>query len=96
MTRISLDPPGHLRLRATQVYARRRVGAERVPVRAMAHSPRVLRSYLALERGAHGWRDLDPWRAILAVMGPPTPWSAPGAPTSATGTPSPRGRSPRT
>ncbi len=68
MARISLDPPHSLTSRFGDWYSRRRFGAELEPGRAMAHNPKVLRTYARLEMSAQKWSATPNELKHLAVM----------------------------
>ena len=68
MTRIPLDPPRSPLIRLTEWYSRRRFGAVLEPGAAIAHNPRVLRTYI---RTSRRWppigADSRPQRRALAA-----------------------------
>jgi alkylhydroperoxidase family enzyme len=68
MARIPLDPPRPLFVRLTEWYSRRTYGAVLDPGAAIAHNPRVLRTYVGYERSLARWNRLDPTLSSLAVM----------------------------
>jgi len=68
MSRISLTPPRTLLNRIGAWYSRRTYGKVLEPGLAVGHNPRVLLSYVRLERGVARWRSLDPGLKHLAVM----------------------------
>ncbi|MBL1066080.1 carboxymuconolactone decarboxylase family protein [Streptomyces sp. 7-21] len=68
MTRIPLTPPRSLTLRIAEWYARRVIGTVPDPARALGHHPRILRSWLGLERRVTSWHALDPALKQLALM----------------------------
>lgn len=68
MSRISLDPPRSIIVRLTEWYSRRAYGAVLDPGAAIAHNPRVLRTYVSYERSLARWNRLDPTLKSLAVM----------------------------
>lgn len=68
MARIPLDPPRPLFVRLTEWYSRRTYGAVLDPGAAIAHNPRVLRTYVGYERSLARWDRLDPTLSSLAVM----------------------------
>jgi AhpD family alkylhydroperoxidase len=68
MPRIPLDPPRSLLLRFVEWYSRRTYGAVLDPGAAIAHNPRVLRTYLRYEMSLGRWNRLDPTLKALAVM----------------------------
>lgn len=68
MPRIPLDPPRSLFVRLTEWYSRRTYGAVLDPGAAIAHNPRVLRTYVGYERSLARWNRLDPTLSSLAVM----------------------------
>ena len=68
MTRIPLDPPRSPLVRLTEWYSRRRFGAVLEPRAAIAHNPRVLRTYIRYEQSLARWDRLDPTLSALAVM----------------------------
>ena len=68
MTRIPLDPPRPLFVRLVEWYSRRRFDTVLDPGAAIAHNPRVLRSYVRHETSLSRWDALDPTLKSLAVM----------------------------
>lgn len=68
MPRIPLDPHRSLFVRLAERYSRRRFGAVLDPGAAMAHNPRVLRTYVRHETSLARWGRLDPTLKSLAVM----------------------------
>lgn len=69
MARIPLDPPETAVYRLARWYSRRTYGAVLDPGAAMAHNPRVLRTYLRFEQSVARWHGLDPTLAVLAQLG---------------------------
>jgi len=68
MARISLDPPRSLTIKLGEWYSRRRFGDVLEPGRAMAHNPRVLRTYVRAEMSAEKWRAVPSQLKMLAEM----------------------------
>jgi alkylhydroperoxidase family enzyme len=68
MTRIPLDPPRSPLVRLTEWYSRRTYGAVLDPGAAIAHNPRVLRTYVRYEQSLARWNRLDATLKALAVM----------------------------
>ena len=68
MARISLDPPLTPTYRLTRWYSRRTYDAVLDPGAAMAHNPRVLRSYLRFEQSVARWHRLDGTLAAIAEL----------------------------
>ncbi|WP_040338495.1 carboxymuconolactone decarboxylase family protein [Candidatus Blastococcus massiliensis] len=68
MARIPLDPPRSLFIRLTEWYSRRTYGAVLDPGMAIAHNPRVLRTYVRHELSVARWNRLDDTLTSLAVM----------------------------
>lgn len=68
MARIPLDPPRSPLVRLMEWYSRRTYGAVLDPGAAVAHNPRVLRTYVRYERSLARWNRLDPTLSSLAVM----------------------------
>ncbi|MDT0275027.1 carboxymuconolactone decarboxylase family protein [Blastococcus goldschmidtiae] len=68
MARIPLDPPRSLVVRLTEWYSRRTYGAVLDPGAAIAHNPRVLRTYVRHELSVARWNRLDPTLKALAEM----------------------------
>ncbi|TKJ24530.1 carboxymuconolactone decarboxylase [Blastococcus sp. CCUG 61487] len=68
MARIPLDPPRSLFVRLTEWYSRRTYGAVLDPGAAIAHNPRVLRTYIRYEQALAKWNRLDPTLKALAEM----------------------------
>lgn len=68
MTRIPLDPPRSPFVRLTEWYSRRTYGAVLDPGAAVAHNPRVLRTYVRFEQSLARWNRLDPTLKALAVL----------------------------
>ncbi|MEU8774689.1 carboxymuconolactone decarboxylase family protein [Streptomyces sp. NPDC048606] len=68
MPRISLTPPRTLLMRVLSWYSRRTYGKVLDPGLALGHNPRVLVSYLRLERRVAKWNRLDADLGHLAVM----------------------------
>lgn len=68
MARISLDPPRTLTYRALEIYSRRKFGTVLDPGKAIAHNPKVLRSYARAETSLARWNALPQNLKLLAVM----------------------------
>ena len=68
MTRISLDPPPSLAVRAGNWYSRRRFGTTLEPALAMGHSPRVLKANARAELAYEKFNRLDQHLSHLAQM----------------------------
>src|SRR5918998_583836 len=62
------DPPRTGVWRFVRWYSRRLFGKVLEPARVMAHQPKVLKTYLDLERSAQKWKRVDPQLKHLAVM----------------------------
>lgn len=62
------DPPKSRFWRFVRWYSRRLFGKVLEPARVMAHQPKVLRTYLDLERSAQKWNRVDPDVKHLGVM----------------------------
>ncbi|MCN9241629.1 carboxymuconolactone decarboxylase family protein [Streptomyces sp. RY43-2] len=69
MARVSLTPRRTVFFRMMEWYSRRTYGKVLDPGKALAHQPRVLRSYLQFERAVGKWNQLDPGLKMLAEMG---------------------------
>jgi alkylhydroperoxidase family enzyme len=68
MARISFDAPRPLLIRFGEWYSRRRFGDVLEPARAMAHNPRVLKTYVRAEMSAEKWNRVPTELKHLAVM----------------------------
>jgi alkylhydroperoxidase family enzyme len=68
MARVSLTPRRTLFYRFMEWYSKRTYGKVLDPGKALAHQPRVLRSYLGFERSLAKWDRLDPGLRALAEM----------------------------
>ncbi|QKW10249.1 carboxymuconolactone decarboxylase family protein [Streptomyces sp. NA04227] len=68
MARISLDPPRTPLFRFIEWYSKRSFGKVLDPGKALAHSPRVLRTYFRMEQGVTKWHALDRDLSALAVL----------------------------
>jgi alkylhydroperoxidase family enzyme len=68
VARISLDPPVTPTYRLARWYSRHTYQAVLDPGTAMAHHPRLLRSYLRFERSVARWNRLDPTLAAIAQL----------------------------
>jgi AhpD family alkylhydroperoxidase len=68
VARISLEPPVTPTYRLTRWYSRRIYGAVLDPGAAMAHHPRLLRTYLRFERSLARWNRLDTTLAAIAQL----------------------------
>lgn len=62
------DPPQTALWRFVRWYSRRLFGKVLEPARVMAHQPKVLKTYLDLERNAQKWKRVDPQLKHLGVM----------------------------
>jgi alkylhydroperoxidase family enzyme len=68
MARIPLDSPRPPLVRIGEWYSRRRFGAVLEPARAMAHNPRVLRTYVREEMSAEKWNRAPQSLKLLVEM----------------------------
>jgi alkylhydroperoxidase family enzyme len=68
MTRISLTPRKTLLLRLVGWGSRRKLGQEAVPVLAMGHHPKLMRSALRFQMGVARWKELDEGLKQLAML----------------------------
>jgi alkylhydroperoxidase family enzyme len=68
VARISLEPPLTPTYRLVRWYSRRTYDAVLDPGAAMAHHPRLLRTYLRFERSVARWHRLDTTLAAIAQL----------------------------
>lgn len=68
MARISLTPPKTLTYRIGTRIAHRRYGMMPDPLAAVAHNPKVARTYALFELGVERWRAVDQGLKDLAAM----------------------------
>jgi alkylhydroperoxidase family enzyme len=68
MARVSLDPPRSLTIRIGERYSRRRYGNVLDPARALAHNPRVMKTYVREELSLARWKAVPSGLKALAVM----------------------------
>jgi alkylhydroperoxidase family enzyme len=68
MARISLDPPRSLTITVGKWYSRRRYGDVLDPARALAHNPRVMKTYVREELSLAKWKAVPSGLKALAVM----------------------------
>jgi alkylhydroperoxidase family enzyme len=68
MARVSLNPPRSMTIKFGEWYSRRRYGEVLDPARALAHNPRVMKTYVREELSLARWKAVPSRLKALAVM----------------------------